>query len=77
VTEPGMAYEAGFNYVVEISTKDGTPVFKGTVSQKGDFVHLQKSMYGSVATLRVHDMLTAAKTEPLKLLPLDPNVAMA
>jgi hypothetical protein len=48
------------NYVVEISTDDGTPVFKGTVSQKGDFVHLHTYPHGTVATLRVHDMLAAS-----------------
>jgi hypothetical protein len=60
--EVGVSDE--FNYVVEVTDSyTGTPVFRGTVSQRGDFVHLQKSMYGSVATLRVHDMLAAAKVQ--------------
>lgn len=56
-------------FVVEITTLEGVSVFRGTVSQKGDFIHLNRYPHGSVATLRVHDILAAAKKEqePVKL----------
>lgn len=53
-------------YVVKIFTRRGALVFQGTVSQQGDFVHLQEHAgAGRVATLRVHDM-TPTLVEPVK-----------
>lgn len=53
-------------YVVKVFTSRGALVFQGKVSQQGDFVHLQSSMYGRCATMRVHDM-TPTLVEPVKL----------
>lgn len=61
MTEPNSP-----EYVVKVFTTRGALVFQGTVSQQGDFVHLQKSMYGNCATLRVHDM-TPTLQQPAKL----------
>lgn len=54
------------DYIVKVFTSRGALVFQGKVSQQGDFVHLQKSMYGGVVTLRVHDMMPTLE-KPVKL----------
>lgn len=47
--------------VVKVFTTRGAQVFEGTVSQTGDFIHLESYPHGRVATIRVHDHMPTLK----------------
>lgn len=65
MTEP--AESSVTPYVVKIFTRRGALVFQGTISQQGDFIHLQDHAGGSrVATLRVHDMTPTLREHIIK-----------
>lgn len=48
-------------YVVKVLTHHGAVVFEGTVSEVGDFVHLESYPTGRVATIRVHDRMATVE----------------
>lgn len=46
---------------VKVFAENGTLLFEGSVSQQGDFLHMESYPTGRVVTCRVHDKMPTLK----------------